>query len=83
MNFDLDTSMLAGTTTAQRQAWLTQAQTAYADLMTGGKPVNVSYDGKSVSYAPSDAAKLSSWIDLLLMSLGRGRRRRAMRPIYR
>ena len=83
MIFDLNSSMLSGTTVEQRQAWLAQAQAAYADLMMGGKPVSISYDGKNVSYAPSDAAKLSSWIDLLLMSLGRGRRRRAMRPIYR
>lgn len=83
MIFDLNSSMLSGTTTAQREAWLTQAQAAYADLMTGAKAVSVSYEGKAVTYAASDASKLSSWIDLLLMSLGRGRRRRAMRPMFR
>ena len=83
MIFDLNSSMLAGTTVVQRMAWLAQAQTAYADLMMGGKPVSVSYEGKSVTYAASDASRLSNWIDLLLMSLGRGQKRRAMRPIFR
>ena len=83
MIFDLNTSMLAGTTVEQRTAWLIQAQAAYADLMMGGKPVSVSYEGKSVAFAASDASRLSNWIDLLLMSLGRGQRRRAMRPIFR
>ena len=83
MIFNLDTSMLAGTSVAQRQAWLVQAQAAYADLMMGGKPVSVSYEGKSVAFAASDASRLSNWIDLLLMSLGRGQRRRAMKPFFR
>ena len=83
MNFDLNTSMLAGTTVQQRAAWLAQAQAAYADLMMGGKPVSVSYEGKSVTFAASDASRLSNWIDLLLMSLGRGQRRRAIRPMFR
>ena len=83
MIFDLSTSMLSGTTTAQRQLWLTEAQLAYATLMTGGKPVSVSYEGKAVTYSASDAPRLQSWIDLLLLSLGKGRPRRAMRPYFR
>lgn len=83
MIFDLNRSMLSGTSVTQRQAWLAQAQGAYADLMMGGKPVSVSYEGKSVTYAASDASRLATWIDLLLMSLGQGQRRRAMRPYFR
>ena len=83
MIFNLNSSMLAGTTVLQRQAWLAQAQTAYADLMMGGKPVSVSYEGKSVTYSAADASRLSNWIDLLLMSLGQGQRRRAIRPYFR
>ena len=29
---------------------------------TGGKPVTVSYDGKSVTYEKPDATRLADWI---------------------
>lgn len=83
MMFNLSQSMLAGTTTAQRQQWLTDAQAAYAALMTGGKPVSVSAAGRSVTYASTDAAQLENWINTLLMSLGQLRTRRAVRPYFR
>ena len=83
MRFDLSRSVLAGTTAAQRQQWLSDAQVAYAQLMSGAKAVTVSYEGKSVSYAPTEAASLMSWIGLLQQSLGMGGRRRALRPYYR
>ncbi|MCJ2067764.1 gpW family protein [Methylobacterium sp. J-030] len=83
MMFDTNRSMLAGTTVAMRRQWLTDAQSAYALLMSGGKPVSVSYEGKAVSYTPTDAGALLSWIGLLQASLGLGRSRRALRPYFR
>lgn len=83
MTFDLNASLLSGTTTAQRQAWLLEAQTSYALLMSGGKPVSVSYEGKSVTYSAATSGNLLSWIGLLQASLGVGRQRRAIRPYFR
>jgi hypothetical protein len=48
--FDRSKTILAGVPTATLRQWLSIAQNAYADLRTGGKPVTVSYDGKSVTY---------------------------------
>ena len=82
--FNVNQSILAGTSTAARQQWLLDAQTAYAQLMTGGKPVTVSYEGKSVTYTATEGAQLLSWIGLLQASLGITRRpRRALRPYFR
>lgn len=82
--FNVNQSILAGTTTVTRQQWLTDAQTAYAQLMTGGKPVSVSYEGKSVTYTAAQGAQLLSWIGLLQASLGiRRSARRALRPYFR
>lgn len=83
MNFDLNGTILAGTTTEQRRSWLIDAQAKYALLMTGGQPVSVGYDGKSVTYTAADATKLENWINTLLMSLGMARTRRAIRPYFR
>jgi hypothetical protein len=64
----------------QLQAWLSTAQNAYALLMSGGKPVTVSYDGKSVTYSQASVANLAAFIQLLQSQLGMGVRRRAIRP---
>ena len=65
MMFNLSRSVLAGTTTAMRQQWL-DAQTAYAQLMTGGKPVTVSYEGKiGHLHRHPGSAGLLAWIGLL------------------
>ena len=75
--------MLAGVPTATLQQWLSAAQNAYADLMTGGKPVTVSYDGKNVTYEKPDAARLADWIVALQRQLGMNRGRRSLRPYFR
>jgi hypothetical protein len=75
--------MLAGVSTVTLRSWLTTAQQAYADLMMGGKPVSVSYDGKSVTYMQTDRAALESWIILLQRQLGLICARRAIVPYFR
>jgi hypothetical protein len=74
-------SVFAGMSTAAKQALLTQAQTAYGDLLTGGKPVSVSYgqgDGvRTVTYSAATSAGLANLISQLQVELGiktRGRR---------
>ena len=81
--FDPNKTILAGVPAATLQQWLSIAQNAYADLMTGGKPVTVSYDGKSVTYKPADAISLADWIVTLQRQLGMNRGRRALRPYFR
>ena len=81
--FTQNATILAGLPQATLQAYLATAQQAYADLMTGQKTVSVGYDGKNVTYAITDSAKLESWIDLLQRCLGMNRGRRALRPYYR
>ena len=72
-----------GMTVAQKQALLAQAVKAYGDLMTGGKPVSLSYTqgdgGKSVSFSAAEAGNLTLLIKQLQVSLGL--LRRARRPI--
>ena len=67
-------SVLAGMTSVQLQAALTAAQQAYTDLMTGQKGVTFSYsqgDGsRTVSYQPTDVAKLTAFIQMLQAQLG-------------
>jgi hypothetical protein len=62
---------------------LSEAQAAYAQLITGGKPVSVSYDGKSVTYTAAEQAGLVQWIGLLQRQLGINHGRRALRPFFR
>jgi hypothetical protein len=76
-------SVLAGMTTAQLQAALTAAQTAYTQLMTGAKAVDVSYaqaDGsKHVRFTEANVQNLVSFIAEIRTQLGQ--QRRARRPI--
>lgn len=87
MTFDTTQSVLAGMTTAQLQAALTSAQTAYVQLMTGSKAVTVSYaqgDGqKTVSYQQTNAQQLAAFIRLLQAQLGIGAMRRPVRFNFR
>lgn len=73
----------AGMTTAQIAVWYSTAQAAYLAMASGGKPVTVSYEGKSVTYQPIDAPRLKNLLDEAAQILGYGRQRRAMRPIFR
>lgn len=79
----INRTIFAGMTTAQVQGWYTIAQTAYLQLTTGGKPVTVSYEGKSVTYVAAEAGRLKNLIDEAQQILGFGRQRRALRPIFR
>lgn len=81
--FDPNNTILAGQPSATLQVWLTQAQTAYMQLVTEGRPVTVSYDGKSVTYERSNDAALQNWIGLLQRQLGMNVGRRALRPYFR
>jgi hypothetical protein len=83
MYFNPNSTILAGVSQATLQQWLTDAQTAYSQLVTGGRPVTVSYDGKSVSYTAADVTKLESWIVSLQKQLGVNIGRRALRPYFR
>jgi hypothetical protein len=76
-------SIFAGVASATLQMWLTSAQQAYVDLMMGGKPVTVSYDGKSVTYTAADKASLEAFITVLQRQLGIGGPRRAIVPYFR
>jgi hypothetical protein len=83
MSFNPSTSMLAGVDSTTLQSWLTSAQSAYQQLMTGSKVVSAAYDGKSTSFTQADATQLQNWIMLLQRQLGVGGRRRALRPYFR
>jgi hypothetical protein len=85
--FDPTQSIFAGVPDAILRANLAQALAAYNQLMTGGKPVTVSYtqgDGaKSVTYQLADAANLMAYIQLLQAQLGIVQRpRQPMRPWF-
>ena len=87
MHFDPNRSMLAGVPSSTVQQWLTDAQAAYAALMTGTRSVTVSYaqgDGaRSVTYRPAEMASLAAWIMLLQRQLGLVPARRPLRPYFR
>jgi hypothetical protein len=83
MAFDPSRTILAGVAKPTLQQWLSDAQTAYASLMTGRREVTVSYDGKSVTYSNANMSGLTNWIGLLQRQLGTGCGRRAMRPYFR
>lgn len=72
--FDPSTSILAGMTSDQLAAALSAAQAAYLALVSGGKPVSVSYtqgDGsKSVTYSKAEIGSLSILIRQLQAQLG-------------
>ncbi|MBB2157210.1 phage head-tail adapter protein [Gluconacetobacter diazotrophicus] len=87
IQYNPNTSILAGMTTAQLQQALGNAQAALVQLQTGAKVVSVSYaqgDGsRSVSYTAANAAGLTQFIMQLQQQLGiPGVRRRALRPIF-
>lgn len=83
MTFNPNATILSGQPAATLQQWLSQAQTAYMQLLTGGKPVSVAYDGKSVTYTAAESAALAQWIGLLQRQLGINRGRRALKPYFR
>jgi hypothetical protein len=83
VRFNPNNTILSGQQPAVLQQWLSDAQNAYALLVTGGKPVTVSYDGKSVQYTAANQADLVQWIGLLQRQLGINRGRRALRPLFR
>ncbi len=76
-------SVFAGMTADAKRALLAQAQGAYGELLTGGKPVTVAYaqgDGqRTVTYTPATIAGLANLIAQLQADLGITRR--ARRPI--
>lgn len=80
------TAMLTGVDPATLRLWLSQAQAAYAQLMSGAKVASASYaqgDGsKSVSYTPAQAPQLMAWIMQLQRALGVGGCRRPLRPFF-
>lgn len=78
-----DRTIFAGMSIPQVQAWYTIAQAQYLALIAGGKPVTVSYEGKSVTYTPADVARFRATLDEAQKILGFGRQRRALRPIFR
>jgi hypothetical protein len=75
-------SAFTGTPPATLQLYLANAQTALTTLLTGGKPVTVSYgEGsgqKSVTYQRANEAALRQHILELRQLLGIGGRRRAI-----
>ncbi len=81
--FNPNNTILSGQPPATLQLWLTTAQNAYAQLVTGAKTVSVSYDGKSATYTAADQTALVQWIGLLQRQLGINRGRRALRPYFR
>jgi hypothetical protein len=81
--FNPNNTILSGQPRATLQLWLTEAQAAYASLVTGGRPVSVSYDGKAVTYTAANQLDLVQWIGLLQRQLGVNRGRRALTPYFR
>lgn len=83
---DLTQTTLAGIDNTTLQTWLQTAQTAYMQLMTGGKPVTVTYtqgDGaRTVIYQKTDITQLTMFIKSLQVQLGISRGRRPMRPVF-
>ncbi|MBS0363684.1 MAG: gpW family protein [Proteobacteria bacterium] len=81
------TTLLSGLSLDQLNANLLAAQSAYNQLMTGGKPVTVSYaqgDGnRSVTYTAAEIGALSQYIRSLQQALNMpGTRRRPLRMRY-
>jgi hypothetical protein len=81
--FDQNTSILSGVPQVKLQQYLVEAQNAYKELILGRRPVSVSYDGKSTTFAIADKAALEAWITLLQQALGINKGRRALRPYFR
>lgn len=81
--FNQNNTILSGLSRPVLQQMLSDAQTAYTLLLTGGKPVSVSYDGKAVTYTAANSAELVQYIGLIQRCLGVNRGRRALRPYFR
>lgn len=86
-HYNPQTSILAGMSVAQLQAFLVQAQNALITLRLGMSPVTVQYsqaDGsKSTTFRATDMGSLTALIMQLQMQLGiPGVRRRALSPVY-
>lgn len=77
---------LLGVPTTTLQTWLGQAQQALQDLMTGAKPITLSYaqgEGtRTVTYTRAQLPQLRAWIGELQAALGTGHRRRAIGVRY-
>ena len=78
---------LTGVAPSTLQTWLSTAQQALADLLTGNKPVTVSYaqgeGNRSVTYRRADETTLRAWILELQQALNvPGTRRRPIRPRF-
>lgn len=73
------TGTFAGMSEAQLRAAQVQAQQALIDLLTGSKPVQVSYSQgegtRAVTFGRTDESKLRQLIAELNAALGQGRRR--------
>jgi len=67
------------------QAWLTQAETARHNLLTGSLRQTVRYNGQQeVTFARTDIDKLDAYIASLRSQIGalQGEARQTSRPIY-
>lgn len=86
MGIDTTTSDLVGIPTATLRQWLLDAQTAFHDYLTGGKPVIVTYnmgDGqRTVTYSKANIGDLSAYIQALKAQLGITCGRRALTPQF-
>lgn len=82
MSTTVTADALIGVPTATLQQWLSEAQAAYHQLLTGGRAQVVTYgqgDGqKSVTYNRANAGQLLAWIQMLQQALGIGCGRRAI-----
>jgi len=84
MRWNPNATELAGVPQETLRVYLVQAQTAYNNLMIGGQPVSVAYEGKSVTYRVADAGGLAQYIMYLQRMLGNcAAQRRALRPYFR
>ena len=83
---DLSKTDLVGISTATLQQWLLDSQQALHDLITGGKPVSVTYvqgDGqKMVTYTKANIGNLRGYIAELKTQLGITNGRRPFRPVF-
>jgi len=84
MRWDPNATEFAGLPASTLRGYLAQAQVAYQNLMIGGQPQTVSYEGKSVTYRVPDMGALAQHIMYLQRMLGnRAAQRRALRPYFR
>jgi len=66
---------------ATLQAWLASVEQAIQDLAMGSKTASVGYDGKTVTYTPTDMPTLRARKIELEVQLGLSQRR-ALRPFF-